>query len=134
MKRSCTRFAASRLTAGCLLMCTGQTSTSASETLTGCAMPLAEHPDFLTLCEPHNCSLLRGTVDAKWAGHAVTLRGVLHAATSTQPRTLDVKDAVRVGEACTAVCRPTIPGRSLGPKDKPVGEGATPGLVARPPQ
>lgn len=134
MKLFSTSLSAVLLTAGCLLICSGQTSPAASDTFTGCAMLLEGHPDFLTLCEPHNCSLLRGAVDAKWAGHTVTLRGVLRAATSTQPRTLEVKEAVSVGGTCTAVCRPTIPGRGLGPKDKPSGEGGTPGVVEKPPQ
>ena len=131
MKHHSLFSAAAALAGCCLTMCLAQTPAPA--TFTGCAMPLEGHPDFLTLCEPQNCSLLRGAVDVKWAGHTVTLRGVLHPATSTQPRTLEVEKAIRVGEACTAVCRPTIPGRGLGPKDKPVGEGGTPGVVAQPP-
>ena len=103
----------------------------ATTTLSGCAMPLAGHPDFLTLCEPSNCSLLRGAVNLKWAGHAVKLRGVLHPPTSNQPRTLDVTEAVTVADACTAVCKPSIPGRGVGPKDRPDGEGATPGIDKR---
>ena len=121
-------FVATVLTGSCLLVAFGQNATP--PTFTGCVMPLERNPDFFTLCEPHTCSLLRGNVDPKWAGHTVKLRGVLHPATSTQPRTLDVKEAVTIGEPCQAVCRPTIPGRGLGPKDKPSGEGATPGIVA----
>lgn len=117
---------------GCLLV--GRAQAPGAATFSGCAMPLEGHPDFLTLCEPDHCSLLRGAVELAWAGHTVTLRGVLHAATSSQPRTVEVTQAVRVGAACSAACRPSIPGRSLGPKDKPLGEGATPGVTAPKPQ
>ena len=41
-------------------------------------MPLEKNHSFLTLCETQTCSLLRGNVDLKWAGHTVKLRGILH--------------------------------------------------------
>lgn len=97
----------------------------------GCAMPLEGNHNFLTLCEPHNCSLLRGNVDLKWAGHSVKLRGTLRNPTSTQPRTIEVEKAVEVGKPCASACQPHIPGRGVGSKDKPDGEGATPGVAPK---
>lgn len=104
---------------------------AASTTFSGCVMPLAGHPDFLTLCEPHTCSLLRGKVDLHWAAHTVRLRGALHPASSTQPRTIEVNNLVSLGEACKAACKPSIPGRGVGPEDKPDGEGGTPGAAPK---
>ncbi len=118
-----------------LLLVAGQSASNA--VFEGCAMPLENNHDFLTLCEPHNCSLLRGKVEKKWSGHEVKLRGVLHAATSTQPRTIEVEEMLDIGEACKAACQPAISGRGLGPKDRPLGEGGTPGLTpknTKPPQ
>lgn len=112
---------------GCLLMLAGQRAST--EVFKGGAMPLESNHEFLTLCEPHNCSLLRGKVENRWAGHTVKLRGVLHAATSTQPRTISVEEVLEVGEACKAACQPAISGRGIGPKDKPQGEGGTPGAA-----
>ena len=97
----------------------------------GCAMPLEENHNFLTLCEPHSCSLLRGNVDLKWAGHNVKIRGILHQPTSNQPRTIQVEAAVEVGKACSKSCQPSIPGRGLNSKDKPDKEGATPGFAPK---
>jgi len=46
----------------CLLSIAGETRSSDS-VFEGCAMPLEPNHDFLTLCEPHNRSLLRGVVE-----------------------------------------------------------------------
>ena len=118
----------------CIISLSALAQAPASTTFTGCAMPLEGHPDFLTLCEPHTCSLLRGKVDTHWAGHTVILRGVLHPATSSQPRTVEVTQFTSLGAACKAVCKPSIPGRGIGPKDKPDGEGGTPGADQKDPQ
>jgi hypothetical protein len=113
------------LTSACLLM--GAADPDKDVLFSGCAMPLADNPSFLTLCEPHACSLLRGPVDLRLAGHAVKLKGVLHEATSTQPRTIEVHAVLHRGGACKAVCKPEIPGRGLH-KDHPDSEGGTPGV------
>ncbi len=126
MKTSFALCAAAVAKASCLFA-----FAQAPTTFSGCAMPLAGHPDFLTLCEPHTCSLLRGKVDLHWAGHTVRLRGALHPASSTQPRTIEVNDLVSLGEACKAACKPSIPGRGVGPEDKPDGEGGTPGAAPK---
>lgn len=127
------RFASALLLAAApLLLVDGQAASDA--VFKGCAMPLESNHDFLTLCEPHTCSLLRGKVENKWAGHTIKLRGALHEATSTQPRTIEVEEVLEIGEACNAACQPVIPGRGLGPKDKPQGEGGTPGVAPAKPK
>ena len=131
MTRSRSLSALALLLAPCLFAALSQEPSPA--TFTGCAMPLAGHPDFLTLCEPHTCSLMRGKVDPHWAGHTVTLRGTLHPATSTQPRTIEVVHLTTLGEACKAVCKPSIPGRGVGPENNPDGEGGTRGVDDRKP-
>jgi hypothetical protein len=110
-------------------------SAAADSTLTaeGCVMPLDVNPEFFTLCEPNACSLLTGKVNKDWTGHTVKLKAILHPPTSTQPRTLEVTEALTVGQSCNNTCKPTIPGRGLGPKDKPQGQGGTPGAVSPPP-
>ena len=97
-------------------------------------MPLKDNQEFLTLCAPESCSLLRGKVDLAWAGHRVEIRGTLQAATSTQPRTIVVERALNVGGECQTKCTPPISGRGLGSHDKPQGEGGTPGLAPQPPK
>lgn len=132
MKPAITLAGLALLIAGCcfsLLTAQGPPKT----VFEGCAMPLEGNHDFLTLCEPHNCALLRGKVNKDWAGHKVKLEGILHPPTSNQPRTIEVRELIEIGGKCDAVCRPAIPGRGIGPSDKPQGEGGTPGAVPQNP-
>lgn len=111
-----------------------QTPPAAETVHTGCVM-MTEGGDY-TFCEPETCSLLQGKeLAAKLAGHKVTLRGTVQAASKDGPRTLLVSHVVKIGGACTEACSPWPPiHRGIVPKDRPGSEGGTPGVVAKPPQ
>ena len=111
MKPALNLFVAVAILAGYCGLALAQTS--APTTFTGCAMPLEGHPDFLTLCEPHTCSLLRGKVDTHWAGHTVTLRGVLRPATSTQPRTVEAPRTNQMARGARPEPIRTIDGKAM---------------------
>lgn len=101
----------------------------------GCVMA-TEGGDY-TFCEKDACSFVSGKgVDAKLAGHTVTLRGKVHEATPEVARTIVVSSIVSVGGVCKEACSPRPPGhRGFGHKDKPGSEGGTPGVrPTTPPQ
>lgn len=103
-------------------------------TLAGCAMPLADNPAYFTLCQPKACYLLRGDLATiKLSGHSVKLRGTVRPASAGPVLTFDVTEVVELGPACHDTCTPSIPSRGLGGKDRPDGEGATPGRSDIPP-
>lgn len=103
-------------------------------TYSGCVMK--DLDGNLTLCEPDHCSLLTGEgVDAKLAGHAVTVNGTVKEAADGQPRRVIVTKIVSVNAACNQTCALyPVHHRGIGSKDKPGSEGGTPGVTAKPQQ
>lgn len=102
------------------------------ETRTGCVMQT--EAGWFTFCEPNSCSVIKGAgVDAKIAGHKVTVSGTMQAETADAAKTFVVTKVVEVGAACEERCSPRPAGhRGLGNKDKPGSEGGTPGVTAPP--
>src|ERR1700754_1356705 len=84
-----------------VLLLSGASSPTPSPIYSGCAMRVEDGSNFLTLCEPHACSLLSGKVDLHLAGHTIKVQGTVHPATASQPRTIDVETVVEVGAACS---------------------------------
>lgn len=103
-------------------------------TYTGCVMKDVD--GNLTFCEPDHCSLLTGEgVDAKLAGHAVTVNGTVKEAGEGQPRRVIVTKIVSVNAACNQTCSLySVHERGIGSKDKPGSEGGTPGVKSKPQQ
>ena len=98
---------------------------------TGCVM--ATEGGDLTFCEPDHCSLLSGKdVGPKLAGHKVTVRGAVHEATDSAPRTIVVSSVISIGAACADRCHLPPIHRGVGPREHPGSEGGTPGVT--PPQ
>jgi hypothetical protein len=114
-----------------VLLLSGASSPASAPIYSGCAMRVEDGSNFLTFCESQACSLLSGKVDLHLAGHTIKVQGIVHPATASQPRTIDVETVVEVGGACSEHCKLVPAGRGIG-KDHPDSEGGTPG-VSQPP-
>jgi len=113
------------------LALTGFAAPAAEETRSGCVMQT--EAGWFTFCEPNSCSAIKGAgVDAKLAGHKVTVRGTMAAETEAAPKTFVVTKVIAVGAACDERCSPRPAGHRgvFGQKDKPGSEGGTPGATA----
>jgi hypothetical protein len=111
----------------------GFAASAGDETRTGCVMQT--EAGWFTFCEPSSCSAIKGEgIDAKIAGHKLTVKGNMQAETTAAPKTFVVTKVVTVGPACDERCSPRVVHRGIGNHDKPGAEGGTPGAVAPPPK
>jgi hypothetical protein len=115
-----------------LVAMAGAAVSASDETRTGCVMQT--EAGWFTFCEPNSCSVIKGEgVDAKLAGHKVTVSGTMQPETAAAAKTFVVTKVVEVGAACEERCSPRPAGhRGLGNKDKPGSEAGTPGVTAPP--